>query len=58
MGIIFDFGDEPEKMQPDMRIVFGKLDFIANRFGDLRLREPKPTEREEEQSLQIRAFAA
>ena len=53
MGIVFNFGDEPEKMQPDMRIVFGKLDFIANRFGDLRLREPKPTEREEEQSLQI-----
>jgi hypothetical protein len=26
MGIIFDFGDEPKKMQPDTRIVFSKLD--------------------------------
>jgi hypothetical protein len=53
MRIVFDFGDEPEKMQPGMRIVFGKLDFIVDRFGDLRLQEPEPTEREEEQSLQI-----
>jgi hypothetical protein len=58
MGIVFDFGDEPEKMQPGMRIVFGNLDFIAEQFGDLRLQEPEPIEREEEQSLQIRAFTA
>ena len=57
MGIIFDFGDEPEKMQPGARIIFGKLDFIADRFRDLRLQQPEPTEREEEQSLQIQAFA-
>jgi hypothetical protein len=37
MGIVFDFGDEPEKMQLGTRIVFGKLDFISNRFRDLRL---------------------
>ena len=53
MGITFDFGDEPERMWPGMGIVFGKLDFIANRFGDLCLQEPEPTEWEEEQSLQI-----
>jgi hypothetical protein len=56
MGTVFDFDDEPEKMRPGTRIVFGKLNFITNRFGDLRLHEPGPTEREEEQSLQIRAF--
>jgi hypothetical protein len=37
MRIVFDFGDELEKMQSGTRIVFGKLDFIAYRFGDLRL---------------------
>jgi hypothetical protein len=37
MGIVFDFGDEPEKIRLGTRIVFGKLDFIADRFGDLRL---------------------
>ena len=51
MGIVFDLGDEPKKMQPGTRFVFGKLDFIADLFGDLRLREPEPTKREEEQSL-------
>ena len=47
MGIIFDFDDEPRKMQPGRRIVFSKLDFIVDLFGDLRLREPESTEREE-----------
>jgi hypothetical protein len=51
MEIIFNFGDEPTKMQPSTRIIFGKLDFITNRFRDLQLREPKLTEQEEEQSL-------
>ena len=50
MGIVFDFGDELEKMQPGTRIIFGKLDFIADQFRDLCLREPEPTE-EGEQSL-------
>ena len=50
-GIIFNFGDELEKMQPGTRIVFGKLDFITDRFGDLCLQEPEPIEQEEEQSL-------
>jgi hypothetical protein len=53
MEIVFNFGDEPTKMHPSTRIVFGKLDFITNRFRDLHLREPELTEREEEQSLQI-----
>jgi hypothetical protein len=44
MGIVFDFGDEPKKTQLGTRIVFGKLDFIANQFGDLCLWEPEPTE--------------
>jgi hypothetical protein len=56
MGIIFDFGDELEKMRPGTGIVFGKLDFIADWFRDLRLLEPEPAEREEEQSLQIHPF--
>jgi hypothetical protein len=30
MGIIFDFGYEPTNMQPGTRIIFSKLDFIAN----------------------------
>jgi hypothetical protein len=37
MGIVFDFSDEPEKIWPGTRIIFGKLDFITDRFGDLRL---------------------
>jgi hypothetical protein len=42
MGIIFNFG---------------KLDFLADQFGDLCLQEPKPA-KEGEQSLQIHTFAA
>jgi hypothetical protein len=37
MGIVFDFGDKLAKMKPGMRIVLGKLDFVTDRFGDLRL---------------------
>jgi hypothetical protein len=51
MGIIFDFSDELEKMQLGTKIIFGKLDFITDRFRDLHLQEPELTEREEEQSL-------
>jgi hypothetical protein len=47
MGIIFDFSDELERMWPGTRIIFGKLNFIVDRFGDLHLWEPKPTERQE-----------
>ena len=57
MGIVFNFGDKPEKMRPGMRIVFDKLDFIVDQFVALRLHDREPTEREEEQSLQICAFA-
>jgi hypothetical protein len=56
MGIVFNFGDKLEKMQPGKKITFSKLDFITDRFGDLHLQEPEPTKREEEQSLQICAF--
>jgi hypothetical protein len=45
MGIIFNFGNKPEKMQPGEKITFGKLDFIADWFGDLRLQQPEPTNR-------------
>jgi hypothetical protein len=37
MGIIFNFGDESEKMQPGKKILFGKLNFIADQLGNLRL---------------------
>jgi len=30
VGIIFDFGDEPERVWPGMRIIFERLDFIAD----------------------------
>ena len=30
MGIIFNFGNELEKMQLGEKITFGKLDFIAD----------------------------
>jgi len=29
MGLIFKFDDNAEKMQPDDKITFGSLDFIA-----------------------------
>jgi hypothetical protein len=45
---MFNFSDEPEKMQLGMRIAFGKLDFIDDRFWDMCLQEPKLTKREEE----------
>ena len=45
-------------MKPGKKITFGKLDFIAARFGDLRLQELEPTEKQEERSLQIRAVTA
>jgi hypothetical protein len=30
MEVIFNIGDEPEQEQPGKRIIFGKLDFIAD----------------------------
>jgi hypothetical protein len=30
MGVIFNFGDEPEEVPPGKKITFGKLDFIAD----------------------------
>jgi hypothetical protein len=57
MGIVFNLGDEPEEVRPGERITFGKLDFIADQFGDLHLQECEPNKQEEEPSLQIRAFA-
>jgi len=35
MGVIFNFSDEPKEMPSNKRITFGKLNFIADRFGDL-----------------------
>ena len=50
MGVIFNFGDELERVQLGKKIIFGKLDFITDQFGDLCLQEPEPTE-EGKQSL-------
>ena len=47
MGVIFNFSDEPEEVPPDKRITFGKLNFIADQFGDLCLQELEPAEEEE-----------
>ena len=57
MGIIFHFGDEPEKMLLGEKISFGELNFVADQLGNLRLLEPDTTQ-EEEHSLSIHAFTA
>jgi len=44
MGVIFNFGDEPKEVQPGKKITLGKLNFIADQFGDLCLQEPAPTD--------------
>ena len=49
MGIIFNFGNDTEKMQPGEKISFGKLDFIANQLENLHLQELEMPEQEEEQ---------
>jgi hypothetical protein len=48
MGIVFNFGDDPEKEQPGKKVTFGKLDCIADQFGDLCLQEPEPTKEGEQ----------
>jgi hypothetical protein len=48
MGIVFNFGDEPEEEQLGKRITFGKLEFITDQFRDLCLQEPEPTEEGEQ----------
>ena len=58
MGIVFNFGNELERMQPGEKITFGKLDFIANQLGNLCLQELEMLQREEEWSLPVRAFSA
>jgi hypothetical protein len=42
MEIIFNFGNDVDKMQPGRRTTFDDLDFITDRFGDLQLQEPEP----------------
>ena len=49
MDIVFNFGDDEEKMQPGEKISFGKLDFIANQLENLHLQELEMPEQEEEQ---------
>ena len=50
MGVIFNFSDELEEVLPGKKITFDKLDFIADRFGDLCLQECELT-KEGQQSL-------
>jgi hypothetical protein len=47
---IFNLSDDTEKMQPGEKISFGKLDFITDQLGNLRLQEPETPEQQEEQS--------
>jgi hypothetical protein len=35
MGIVFNFGDDAEKMHPNEKISFGNLDFIADQHENL-----------------------
>lgn len=39
MGIIFNFNDDTEKMQPSKKISFSKLNFIVDQLGNLCLQE-------------------
>ena len=50
MGVIFNFGDELERVQLGKKITLGKLDFITDQFRNLCCQEPEPT-KEGEQSL-------
>jgi len=57
MDIVFNFGDDEEKMQPGEKISFGKLDIIADQLGILHLQEPETLEQKEEQSPPVYAYA-
>jgi hypothetical protein len=35
MGIIFNFDDELEGVQPGKKVTIGELNFVADLFGDL-----------------------
>ena len=50
MGVILNFDDKIEEVQPGKKITFSKLDFIDDQFRDLCVQEPTPVE-EGEQSL-------
>jgi hypothetical protein len=58
MGIIFNFGNDVEKMQPGGRTTFDDLDFIADRFEDLQLQELEPPVEEKEQPPPVCALFA
>jgi hypothetical protein len=58
MGIVFNFGDHGDKMQPSEKITFGKLNFITDRLGNLRLQEPESPEEEEARPPLVHAFVA
>ena len=58
MGIIINIDGAAEKMQPGLKITFDSLNFIADWFGDLHLRELEPPVEEKEQPPLICAFFA
>lgn len=58
MGIIFKFGDHGDKMQPSEKITIGKLNFITDRLGNLRLQEPESPKEEEARPPLVHAFVA
>lgn len=55
MGIIFNFNDS-DNLHPGAEITFSSLEFIVDRYGVLRLQEPKPVIPKAEEPSSIYMF--